>query len=168
MAATCFLASPIFTGIKPIHLWNAPAADDPFCFNKVFKNLQLFVKKQLKGDDQSDRHDVSVGLTNTPLWLWWLILTLGLAALMEAIYCQMVEERRGPGREGRGILHLQIHTRGTQAGTGRVGMHILVLHPTSCPWQAQESSSAPLPLGKESIHGLIPTHNKSPLFSQLI
>lgn len=66
IVATCFLASTIFTGIKPIHLRNAPAAADLFYFNKVFKNLQLFMKNQRKGDDLFDRQNVSMGLTNTP------------------------------------------------------------------------------------------------------
>lgn len=76
IVATCFLASPVFTGIKPTHLWDTPAADDPSCFNKVFKNLQLLMKSQLKGGDLCDRHKGSVGLTNTPGWLCWLIFLI--------------------------------------------------------------------------------------------
>lgn len=73
--AACLLASTIFTGVELIRLWNAPAAADLLCFNKVFKSLQLFVKNRSKGDDLFDRQNTSRGLTNTPVWLWWLILT---------------------------------------------------------------------------------------------
>lgn len=68
------------------------------------------MKNQLGGDDHCDRPGVSAGPhKHSTVALVINIDTLGLAALMEAICCQMVEEWRGAGREGRGILHLQIH-----------------------------------------------------------
>lgn len=59
------LSSDVFTDVRPIYLCNALTDDDLFCFNKVFKNLQLFMKNKQGGDDLFDRLNVSMSLAQS-------------------------------------------------------------------------------------------------------